>query len=140
MNLTRRHLFALTAISMLILSAGCSDRDPASLPVAQGNTESLVFDDDLHPDVYFQPFFETHYTAMSVDSVFAYEGFSFDGARSLKFNVPAAGSALGPYTGGVLTSGGSRNLSDYNALTFYARASQPISLNTAGFGNDNTGN
>lgn len=140
MNLTRRHLFALAAISVLIVSVGCSDRDPASLPLAQGDTEPLIFDDALHPDVYFQPFFETHYTAMSVDSVFAYEGFAPDGARSLKFNVPAVGSALGPYFGGVLTSGGSRNLSDYNALTFYARASQDILLNTAGFGNDNTGN
>jgi hypothetical protein len=76
---------------------------------------------------------------VSVDSVYAYNGQAVDGARSLKINVPPAGSALGSYSGGVLTAGGARNLSDYNALTFYARADVPVALDVAGLGNDNTG-
>jgi hypothetical protein len=138
-KLTRHHLLALTAIFVLVLVAGCSDRDPASLPVSRGNTEPLVFDDAYDPDVYFQAFFATHVAAVSVDSVYAHDGLAVDGARSLKINVPPVGSALGGYSGGVLTSGGARNLSDYNALTFYARADAPIALDVAGLGNDNTG-
>jgi len=123
----------------LLLLAGCSDRDISTLPTAEGNTDPLVFDDAYGPDVYFQPFYQTHYTASSIDSVFAYGGYQFDGARSLKFEVPPANSALGLYLGGVLTSAGARDLTGYNALTFYARADGNITLDVAGFGNDNTG-
>lgn len=123
----------------LLLLAGCSDRDITDLPPAEGNTDPLVFDDAYGPDVYFQPFFQTHYTASSIDSVFAYGGYQFDGARSLKFEVPPLNSALGLYLGGVLTSAGARDLTGYNALTFYARADGNITLDLAGFGNDNTG-
>ncbi len=139
MNLTRRQLIALTAMIILLVGAGCSDRDPASLPAARGSIEPLVFADDYHPDVYFQAFAETHVTAVSLDSVYAFNGQAADGARSLKFNVAPLGSALGLYTGGVLTSGSGRDLADFNALTFYARATYPISLDVAGLGNDNTG-
>lgn len=140
MNLSRRHLLALTAISLLALVLGCSDRSPTGLDTARAPIDPLVFGDDYSEDVYFQAFSNTHYTAVAMDSVFAYEGFAPDGARSLKINVPAIGSALGAYAGGVLTSSGSRDLADFNALTFYARASNNIALNEAGFGNDNTGN
>lgn len=139
MNLTGRHLLAVSAMILLILVAGCSDRDPTSLPLAQGHVDPLVFDDDYGPDVYFQAFYETHVTAVSRDSVFAFGGLASDGARSLKVNVPPVGSALGLYTGGVLTAGASRDMADFNALTFYARASSPILLDVAGLGNDNTG-
>lgn len=124
----------------LLLLAGCSDRDITDLPTAKGNDDPLVFDDAYSPDVYFQPFFQTHYTAASIDSVFAYGGYQFDGARSLKFDVPPLNSALGLYLGGVLTSSGARDLSSYNALTFYARTDGSATLDLAGFGNDNTGN
>jgi hypothetical protein len=140
-KLTTRHLLALVAIFLLAFTAGCSDRDPTSLPPAQGsNVESLVFDDAYHPDVYFQAFFQTNIWAVSIDSVYAYGGLAADGARSLKFNVAPENSALGLYTGGVLTSGGARDLAQYNALTFYARTTYPMLLDVIGFGNDNTGN
>lgn len=139
MNLTGRHLLAVAAMILPILVAGCSDRDPTSLPLAQGHVDALVFDDDYGPDVYFQAFFETHVTAVSRDSVYAFGGLAADGARSLKISVPPVGSALGLYTGGVLTAGQGRDMADFNALTFYARATHPILLDVAGLGNDNTG-
>ena len=123
---------------LLFLAAGCSDRDPMGLEQAHGNRDPLVFTDNYHDD-YFQAFFQTHITAVSVDSVYAYNGLAQDGARSLKVNVPPAGSSLGLYSGGVLTSGGARDLTDFNALTFYARASRNITMDVLGFGNDNTG-
>lgn len=141
MNSNKRHLAVLAVFFVLTLIAGCSERDTAGLAPARGNMDPLVFDDDYGSDVYFQPFFQTHYTAVSMDSVYAYNGFAPDGARSLKVNVPPMGSALGPYSGGVITSGGARDLAGYNALTFYARSlSSDIVLNEVGFGNDNTGN
>lgn len=141
MNLSRRPLPALVVLSLLILAAGCSDRDPTALPVAKANGDPVVFDDAYSPDVYFQAFFRTNYWAIAMDSVFAYDGFAPDGSRSLKITVAPAGSALGDYSGGVLTASGSRDLTAYNALTFYARTDAvAISFNELGFGNDNTGN
>ncbi len=139
MKLTRCYLFAPLLLTILFLGLGCSDRDTTDLGPARGNTDPLVFDDDYGEIVYFQPYFQTHATAVSKDSVYAYGGFAFDGARSLKVNVPTAGSALGIYTGGVLTSAAPRDLADYNALTFYARANENITLDKVGFGDDNTG-
>ncbi|MEN8008042.1 MAG: hypothetical protein ABFS42_13565 [Candidatus Krumholzibacteriota bacterium] len=139
MNQSRSHLFALAAISLLILGTGCSDRNPTDLPVSSANNDPLVFDDDYSEDVYFQPFFRTHYTGVEMDSVYSYNGFAPDGNRSLKFNIPPTGSSLGLFTGGVITSVGKRDLSGYNALTFYARANNPLELAATGFGNDNTG-
>ena len=139
MNQTRRYLLALAAITLIIFGIGCSDRDPSGLSAARGHIDPLVFGDDYGDDVYFQAFFQTHLTAVSRDSVYAYGGLAGDGARSLKINIPPEGSSLGIYSGGVLTSSLGRDMADFNALTFYARANHPVTLNVAGFGNDNTG-
>ncbi|MFO7609429.1 MAG: hypothetical protein R6X35_09580 [Candidatus Krumholzibacteriia bacterium] len=144
MNLYRRAAPILALLALLALAA-CSDRDAASLAPARGNTDPLVFGDDWGTNVYFQAFSNTFYAAVAQDSVYAWEGYAPDGARSLKVSIPPAGSALGAYSGGVLTSAGPRDLADYNALTFYARtdsgsaAAPQVLLNEVGFGNDNTG-
>jgi hypothetical protein len=146
-SLFRTRLSVLAMVMpILILGAGCEDRDPMDLDIARANTDRLVFDDAYSPDIYFQPFFETHYTAVTVDSVFAFGDLATYGGRSLKVEIAPAGSALGAFSGGVLTPSGGRDLADYNALTFYVRANvdtlsngEPISLDTVGFGNDNTG-
>ena len=118
MNLIRRHLFALAAITVLILGAGCSNRDLSSLDYARAKIDPLVFDEDYGEDVYFQAFLGTHTNAVGLDSVYAYNS-----ETSLKITVPPEGSALGAYAGGVLTSVAGRDQADFNALTFYARSS-----------------
>jgi hypothetical protein len=141
-----RQILVLSAVSLL-LTAGCEDRDPTELEVGRLSIDPVVFDNAYGDGVYFQPFFETHYLAASIDSVYAYDasrlggvGFAPDGARSWKINVPPIGSALGPYSGGVLTPAVGRDLTDYNALTFWVRSNaEGAQLNVAGFGNDNTG-
>ena len=82
MNLTRWHLFVLV-LPLLILSIGCSKRDPSSLEIARAKIDPLVFDDDYGEDVYFQAFFRTHLTAIEVDSVYAYNGYAPDGAEAV---------------------------------------------------------
>jgi len=136
-NATRR-LSVLACLPILALAAAC-ERDVAGLDVSRAPVDPLVFDDALGADVFYQPFFETYYDAMTIDDTFARDGFAPDGARSLRFAVAPTGAALGAFTGGVLTSAGARDLADFNALTFWARSDVPITLNTVGFGNDNTG-
>ena len=139
MNTIGRNLWVMAAAILLTLAAGCSDRNPTELEVGRAKVDPVVFDDDYSEIVYYQPFFNTHYTAASIDTLFAYGGNAFDGARSLKFEIAPQNSALGLFTGGVLTSAEKRDLTDFNALTFYARSNANVSLNTAGFGNDNSG-
>ena len=131
--LTGYRPLVLTTLCLTILLAGCSGRDPAELEIARARIEPLVFGDELG-DAYYQPFQGTDPYVVSVDSVFVR-----DGARSLKVTVPPDGSALGAYAGGVLTSVAARDMADFNALTFWARSSVDVTLNVAGFGNDNTG-
>ena len=88
--MTRRHLFALTAIPLLILGAGCSNRDPSSLEFARAKIDPIVFDEDYGEDVYFQAFLGTHVNAVSLDSVYACKG-----QTSRKVTVPPQNSALG---------------------------------------------
>ncbi|MBC8365819.1 hypothetical protein H8E52_00265 [bacterium] len=134
MKLERRHLLPITAMTLLILSQACSERNLAGLDVARAKIDPIVFIDDLGEDVYPQAFSGTDFYAMSLDSIYTY-----DGSRSLKISIPPQGSSLGAYAGGVLTSVASRDMADYNALTLYARSSINSTLNVLGFGNDNTG-
>ena len=134
MNLNRCHLLALTALSLLVAGLGCSGRDPADLPVARAPSNPLVFIDGYN-NVYFQPFSGTYANAVSLDSVYTYN----ESPLALKVEVPPRGSSLGAYAGGVLTSVDVRDLANFNALTCYARSNVNSTLNTVGFGNDNTG-
>ena len=141
MNLTRRFLLALVALSLLVLGSGCSDRDPTDLEIARAPINPIVFQDNLlgfpgeqEGDIYFQPFSSTYTEAVTIDGDYTHTG-----VGSMKVTVPAQGSGLGDYSGGVLTSVGARDFADFNALTFYARSSINSSLDEAGFGNDNTG-
>ncbi len=134
MNSTLRRALAVTAIPLLLLGAGCSERDLSGLDVARARIEPLVFAEGYGDDVYFQAFSGTYYRAARLDSIYAH-----DSVSSLKVVVPPRDSALGAYAGGVLTSVDARDLADFNALTFYARSSANSTLNETGFGNDNTG-
>lgn len=134
MNSTLRSLLALAVALVLAGLAGCSGRDPAELEVARARIDPVVFADAYGDDVYFQGFSGTYYEAASVDSFYAY-----DSRKSLKVVVPGRDWALGAYAGGVLTAAEARDLTDFNALVFWARASTDCVLNEVGFGNDNTG-
>lgn len=56
-----------------------------------------------------------------------------EGSAALRVVVPAAG-----YTGGALKADADRDLSAFNALTFWARADADNAMDVAGVGNDGT--
>ena len=77
MNTFGRILCATAMIVMLVAAVGCSERTPTDLPQARAELNPNVFLDGegWNQNIYYQPFFETHYTAVSVDSVWAFNGF-----------------------------------------------------------------
>lgn len=123
---------ALVAATFLLTSS-CRDYGvlgPAPLP-----SGPLVFTDDFNSGVDFLAFSGSKVDALSIDT-----DIKFRGTSSLRVRVPAPGDPSGGYAGGAFVTATPRDLSSYTALTFYARASVPVTLNVAGIGNDNTGN
>jgi hypothetical protein len=82
-----------------------------------------VFADDYGADVAFAPFIGS--TVVAVDTAEHHVG-----AASLRLEVPAT-----EYAGGSLRTAAPVDLSTYNALSFWAKASKAATLNVVGFGN-----
>lgn len=90
-----------------------------------GPTGLPIFDDDFAAGVTFEDFAGAT-NALSVDTAEAQVG-----SASLKIEVPAAG-----YTGGAMKLDAPADLSGFDAVTFWAKASAPHVLNVTGLGND----
>ncbi|MDH3215707.1 MAG: hypothetical protein OEN01_05365 [Candidatus Krumholzibacteria bacterium] len=123
-------LLALAAALLTI--AGC-ERDTAGLGPAPFNTDPVVFQDEFI-GIDFAAFAGSKLDALDIDTE---EGYRSD--ASIKISVPDQGDPSGGYAGGAITSNAPRDLSQYNAVTFWAKASRSALLDGAGYGNDNTG-
>ncbi|MEQ9297031.1 MAG: hypothetical protein RIF33_00635 [Cyclobacteriaceae bacterium] len=65
----------------------------------------------------------------------------YQGTSSIRIDVPDADDPGGSFAGaGFIIDGVGRNLTQYNALTFWARASESATINEFGFGVNATGN
>ena len=72
------------------------------------------------------------FTAWTVD-----QSVSYKGNASMRFDVPNSNDPDGNYAGGIFrVDGAGRDLSGYDALTFWAKASQGITSAEFGFGED----
>jgi hypothetical protein len=129
-NAKTRVLVALAAV-LLLMAAGC-DHNPTKPAVA--TTDPVVFDDDFGSAVDYQAFAGSKTDAVQMDFAVA-----FNGPASLRVTVPGPGATSGTFAGGAFTTFDRRDLSGYNALTFYAKAEMEVTLDIAGVGNDNTG-
>lgn len=132
-----RSTFPQTAawlVAALCASTGC-ERDTSGLQPAPLSTDPVVFTDQFSDGVDYQAFLNTKLDAISVVTDEKYSG-----TASLKVVVPGPNDPSGWFAGGALTSRDYRDLSSYNAVTFYAKASKDgATINVAGLGNDNTG-
>jgi hypothetical protein len=124
----------LAMVGVLVTLAACS-RDLSLLDPAPFPNDPFIFGDDFAPGMSFQAFGGSKVDALSIDT-----NTRFRGSAALRFTIPASGDPTGGYAGGAFVSNVGRDLSEYDALTFWARASIPgAQLNVAGLGNDNTG-
>jgi hypothetical protein len=85
----------------------------------------------LGSDFYF-PFLGSKLTAFSVE-----QGVSYEGSASMRFDVPNEDDPEGNYAGAIFRiDGAGRDLTQFDALTFWAKASQGVVLGEMGFGQD----
>ncbi|MDF1694399.1 MAG: hypothetical protein P1U56_01115 [Saprospiraceae bacterium] len=119
---------------LLVVLSGCERELSDDVVLATFDTTGDIFTDNfvgLGEDFYL-PFANSKLDAFSVDNE---EG--FESRASYRVDVPNASDLTGNYAGAILRiDGAGRNLSGYDALTFYARASQGIVLSEVGFGQD----
>ncbi len=123
---------ALVVALVALAAAGCSRKTPTEPwpPL----TDPRVFDESFAPKVGFQAFGGSKLDALDIDSTTAHTG-----RVSLKVTVPNPNDPTGGYAGGAFVAALSHELSGYNALSFWVKASRATNLDVAGLGNDNTG-
>lgn len=124
--------------SLLVLAAfalvSCERELSDEAVFAEFSTVGEIFTDSpvgLGSDFYF-PFLGSKPTAWTVD-----EEISYLGSASMRFDVPNADDPNGNYAGAIFRiDGAGRNLTGYDALTFWAKASQGVVIGEMGFGQD----
>lgn len=138
MKFSNKSILSLTALTtLLVITFGCEREisDEAILP--SFSTTAEVFTDDfigLGANFYF-PFADAKPDVFSVDIT---EG--FESNSSIRIDVPNATDPGGSYAGAIFRAeGAGRDLTQYDALTFYVKASQGVELGDAGFGIDYLG-
>lgn len=121
------------ALLAAVLSLTACEREGGTGPAPQPN-DPKVFTDGFGEGVSWQAFQGSLLTAMSIDNAVKYRG-----SASLKITIPDAGDPNAGYSGGAFVSDISRDLTGYDVISFWAKASVAATLDVAGLGNDNTG-
>jgi hypothetical protein len=128
-------MYKLTSLLVMILLlsvSGCKKRDMNELQNPEFPAVADVFIDDFTGDLAYSAFAGSDVKAFQIDKQVTYNS----SAAAMRFEVPDANSPNGSYAGGVFYSTFGRNLSSFNALTFYIKASEATNIGVIGFGND----
>jgi hypothetical protein len=119
------------AIAAILMLAGCKRNSDTMVPAefpANGN----VFLDNFSSGLNYAAFGNSNPSAFDVDRFETYNGT----AASMRFEVPDLNDPRGAYAGGCFFTSSGRNLSRFDALTFYIKASKAANIDIIGFGND----
>ncbi|MFY7963368.1 MAG: hypothetical protein ACOVO1_00575 [Chitinophagaceae bacterium] len=131
-NISINKMLSLLAATLIILNVGCKKRDVSELSDINYPVIGDVFIDDFTGDLAYAAFGGSDVRAFQVDSKETYNSTR----QSMRFEVPDANSPNGSYAGGVFLSKGGRDLSQFNALTFYIKANQASTIGELGLGNN----
>ena len=119
------------AFMSLLIVLGCQNED-SDLQEAKYSVNPDVFIDTFSPGLNFAAFGGTVILGFQVDKEVSYN----KTAASMRFDVPNVNDPNGAYVGGSYFTEVGRDLSGYDALTFWAKASQSATIDVIGFGND----
>lgn len=119
---------------LFLVTTGCEREISDEVGFAINSESGEIFTDSpigLGSDFYF-PFGGSKATAWTVDDSEGHES-----EASMRFDVPNEGDPEGSYAGGIFrVDGAGRDLTGFDALTFWAKASQGVNIANIGFGVD----
>ncbi len=125
---------SLLLVSILMITVSCERDLSEDVEFATFDKSGEIFTDSpigLGSDFYF-PFLGSKPTAWSVD-----ENEGYESSASMRFDVPNANDPEGNYAGAIFrVDGAGRNLTEFDALTFWAKALQGVTIGEFGFGQD----
>ncbi len=116
---------------ILVFFLGC-EREITDLELATLSNNPEVFIDGFSAGLNYAAFGGSVPTAFDVDNEVTWNNSN----ASMRFEVPNANDPRGSFAGGVFYNDAGRDLSGYNAITFWAKASQSAVIGEIGFGND----
>lgn len=116
---------------VFITVSSCERPYSDEVEFATHSSTGEIFLDNFTGGLDYFPFGGSFEEAFSVDKDEAYKG-----EASMRFDIPSYGVGYG---GATFPSTSPRNLTSYDALTFWAKASQGADINEIGFGTDGTG-
>lgn len=132
-----KYLKPVLCAGLLFITVNSCERDLSSdAEFATFPKTAEIFTDNfvgMGSDFYF-PFAGSKPTAFSVDTETAYQS-----SASIRIDVPNANDPEGNYAGAIFRvdgEGSGRDLTGYDALTFWAKASQAATISQVGFGQD----
>jgi hypothetical protein len=123
--------FTLLLGLIFVVTASCEREVSDEVDFATFGNNPEVFIDGFSGGLEYLPFGGSKLDAFSVDEEVKYKG-----TASMRFDVPNEGDPNGSYAGAIFPDYGGRDLSGYDALTFWAKASKAATINEIGFGND----
>ena len=116
---------------ILMVITGC-ENDSSDFQTADYSKNGDVFIDTFSAGLNYAAFSNTVISAFQVDNDVTYNNSS----SSMRIDVPNVNDPLGAYAGGAFFTTVGRDLSGYDALTFWAKSSVAASLDVVGFGID----
>lgn len=119
------------SVSVVLMTGSCQ-RDLNELQTATNPTNGDVFIDGFSPGLQYAAFGGSVPDAFDTDKTTTYN----NSAMSMKFAVPDVNDPNGSYAGGAFFTSTPRDLSAYNTLSFWVKATQPANIDVIGFGTD----
>jgi len=131
---TRKYIYTKIAFLLgfiFIVTVSC-ERDLSSEAELAGYSKAGdVFIDGFTGGLDYYPFGDSYFKAFTVDAETKY-----DGTAAMRFDVPNVGDPTGAYAGAIFRLETGRDLSGYDALTFWAKGTTGGTINEIGFGQD----
>ncbi|MBK8371368.1 MAG: Ig-like domain-containing protein [Saprospiraceae bacterium] len=122
-------IFFAGALSIFVMAC---EREVSDLATPNYPANPEVFIDGFSGGLNYAAFGGSVPTAFQIDNKETHNSSS----ASMRFEVPDANDPRGAYAGGTFFTGSGRNLSSFNVLTFWAKASKSATIDIVGFGND----
>lgn len=131
MKIRKFDYLKITLLLVLLFTVSCERDLSDEAEFATFPKTAEVFIDGFSGGLEYLPFNGSKLDAFSVDNETKY-----DGTAAMRIDVPNNGDPKGGYAGAIFRDSNGRDLSEFDALTFWAKASQAATISEIGFGVD----